>query len=130
MRGLVGYKPCENDGDAFRMAPFGIFCKPCMFGMAASCWGFANCVTAGLNWAGLPIKADGSIIAPLTGPTEVKVGSVMCGKPLPLWLGTAASFIQELMTLGFWVTDPSGRFCTAHDLSVIKNQKNKRHLHR
>lgn len=30
------------------------------------------------------------------------LGSFICGKPLPLWLGTAASFIQVLMVEVVW----------------------------
>lgn len=69
-----------NEGDALRMGPLGM----------TICCGFANCA---LNWAGLPINADGSIMEAATAD-----GSLIWGKPLPLWLGTAASLIQELMS--------------------------------
>lgn len=71
-----------NEGDALRMGPLGM----------PMAWGFANCA---LNWAGLPMKADGSIMDPGTAD-----GSLRCEKPLPLWFGTAASLIQELMSIG------------------------------
>lgn len=74
-----------NEGDALRMGPLGM----------TICCGFANC---GLNWAGLPMKVEGSIIVP-----AIAEGSLMCGKPLPLWFGTAVSLIQELMSIGGYV---------------------------
>ena len=52
MMELVWYMGFEKPGEALRIGPLGM-----------TIWGFANW---GLNWAGLPIKAEGSIMAPAT----------------------------------------------------------------
>jgi len=43
----------EKPGEALRIGPFGMII----------CCGFANCE---LNWAGLPMNVEGSIMAPAT----------------------------------------------------------------
>ena len=66
---------------------------------AAICWG--------LNWDGLAMKAEGSIMPP---PPGTALGSFMLwGKPEALWFwAAAASFIQEFMTGGCAKGNPSG----------------------
>src|SRR3569833_2121863 len=68
------------------------------FGMPIICWGLAKpaaaaAAAAGWKPAWAAMKVDGSIMA----PAATALGSAICGKPLPLWFWTAASFIQELM---------------------------------
>jgi len=41
------------------------------------------------------MNAEGSIMVPVTAE-----GSLICGKPLPLWFGTAGSLSQELISVG------------------------------
>lgn len=87
MTGLVWYTGLLKAGDPLRIPPFCILCCNCWF------W----------NWLGskddeVGIKPDGSIMFPPVFDSFIWL------KPAPLWFWTAASFIQELMS----VDDSSG----------------------